>query len=366
MKLEWLRKHWRWALFLLCLLVVAPGTQSLLQHWFIWEFSFAVCVIEFLIVFIINSLRFLKANEMGVRVTLGRKPKFCDSGIVLVPWLPFTYLARYTKKRFNFDFEARTVVTKAGEYEEVSYGAQVLKVDSVAYLAYPRGDGLVEIHASDVPADEKELEEWVDDIVIGTLRQVFAKRTWPEAIELTEAVERAAKDLFSNHDAFTAVQFKKEDLDLTIKEVKLPKEIEEALPKVDTQRLKAEAAPYKAQERAEETMGALLESFNRQTGIPLEDIKKEFARGPEAFVRKHKSTWEKVWDAIYRDMALDGDSFLDIRTQNLLTDLVALWHAAQRRFVPPAGGEKKQEKPKEPTEMTDEELLERFEREEGI
>lgn len=298
---------------------------------------------------VLLSIKIVGPAEMAVFVLLGDPIGFRDSGVRFVPFL-FAHLVRYPKKMYNFNYRAREVVTKAAVYEGVSYGAQVLKVDAVVYLNFPKefrteegGEPvtdqthpLIEILRAGVPIPDKELEAWTEEAVVGALRVAFGRMTWRQAVEDIEAITREAEDVFRAPDgALIRAGFPKKGIRLVVAEIHLPPELQNALPHVDRQRLEAEAAPFEARQRAEETAGAVIEAFHSITGMERTAIETALREDPEGFISRHRESWNSAWDAIHRRMAIDGRSFLDIRVQgaeglergllNLIIGAISAW-----------------------------------------
>jgi len=142
-------------------------------------------------------------------------------------------------------------------------------------------------------------------------------------------------------------------LRITITDFELPKEIVEARDAVQVKQREAEAARFLAEREAEETAGALIQMFCKETGMKRGDVEKELKENPEEFLKKYEQIWERNWDLIHRRMAIDGKSFLDARTQNPLLDLITLW---QRMPLGRPSAEEKaevKEKKEEKEELTE-------------
>ncbi len=104
------------------------------------------------LLWVLLSIKIIGPAEMAVKVYFGVPFSVCDSGIRFVPWFfGLTYVVRYPKRIYNFEYEKHEVVTKAGWYspkagatkddpEEplVYYGAEPIEVESVVYLNFPR------------------------------------------------------------------------------------------------------------------------------------------------------------------------------------------------------------------------------------
>lgn len=274
------------------------------------------------------STKIVGPDEMAVRVIFGKPINFCDSGFQFVPSLPGCRLVRYPKKLYVLDYSARDIVSKAGIYNGEKYGSQVLGVDSTVYLRFPRDNSLIEILKAQVPIEDKALKNWSEEVVVGALRVALGRFTWKEATENMGVVSAEAEKVFQEKDgALLMAGFKLEDLRLVIKEIKLPKRLEEALPGVDTQRLEARAAPFEAEQRATETIGSLIYMMAEATGKSVEDIRREIDASDE--LKKELRVYSE--DLVHRRMAIDGRSYVDIRVtgaeglEKVLLDLIAAW-----------------------------------------
>ncbi len=334
-----------------------------------------ILVVVTLSLWAIFSIKIVGPQEMAVKVILGKPRSFSDSGYRFVPLFPGCKIERFPKKMYNLDFPKRKVITKR---EEGEYGTQVLEVDSVAYLRFPQKQEkkdqkkkdkvhpLIRILQAQIPIKDKELMDWVEEKVVSTIRLVVSGLTWRGAIENLENVEKDVTERLKKHNALLEVGFTKKCIDITIKEIRLASKLEDALPRVDEQRLQAEAAPYEARQRAIETMGSLIQMMAEATGKSKEDVQNEIEGNPEL-----KGKFQEISsDLVQRRMAIDGKSFLDIRVpgagglQQILMSLVA----ALKRM--PTGGssegeksgknkEGSQKKPEDRTYKEDKALIER-------
>jgi hypothetical protein len=258
-------------------------------------------------------------------------------------------LKRYPKKLYNLEYPARVVYTKEGWYPEEGeeypkgrkrhYGVQRLTVDATAYPRFPRKErtrevegieepALFEIVRSGVPIEEKELVDWTEESVVSSLRTAFGAVTWKEATEETERVREKAAEEFEKEDgALIEAGFVADDLRLVIENIHLPPELEEALPDVDRQRLEAEAAKFESIERAEETIGSVIQMMVRATGKPVKEVQETIEKSTK--LKKEFRDFSK--NLIERRMAIDSKSFLDIRVEGAeglektLLNLIGAW-----------------------------------------
>jgi len=311
----------------------------------------------------------LGPDEMAIFVFVGEPKDFRDSGFHLIPLFFGTSLKRFPKKMYNLDYPARDAITRRGTSNEIEYGAQVLKVDSVAYVSFPqryawgkdwtdterrvnsqkeieeiekdgrkakRDDswtfqiqgGLVQILRSQVPIKDEELKNFTEEAIVGALRVAIGKVTWREATEEIEDVRKAAEEVFKSSDgALLTAGFHPDALKLAIEEIKLPRELEQALPEPDKARLDAQAAKFVAETRAIETVGTVIEMMAESRGKTPKEIQDSI----EADLDAQREFLDLSQDLVKRRMALDGKSFVDIRVEGAegiektLLDLVAAW-----------------------------------------
>ena len=303
---------------------------------------------------VIKSIRIVGPDQLAVIIKWGDAVKAVSSGWYFVPWFRSFGLVKFPTTRFNLDYLAKKVITKAGlfivppddptnpEDKGRSYycGAQEVTVDAEGYLKFPdprdllpdpndtleeaaeKKDRLIKILRAKIPTTEAELMKWTDGTVIGALRVVAGRKTWRHLGSDLEDATFQATELFRKEDGILyQAGFWREDLSLNVKEVHLPKALSDKLVYVDAQALEAEASEHEARQRAVETIGALIEMIHEAEGRPKEEIQSELKQDPEAFYEKH----EAIIDVLHRTMAIRGKSYLDIRSANAFMDLAAFW-----------------------------------------
>lgn len=369
---------------------------------FVPSFENLVIVIASLLVllWLIASIKIVGPAEMAVKVIFGMPISFCESGFRFVPYLPGLkcYLKRYPKKMYNFAYTEHEVISMAGiwpEKEGVSYGAQILLVNSVAYLNFPREleaeidtdtktHPLVKILRAGVPIDDEELKDWTEEVVVAALRVAFGKMTWRQAVEDMEAINKQVATVFKKADgALIRAGFRPKGIGIVIEEIKLPPALKDALPQPDQARLALDAARNVAQTKAIQTVGTVIEMMAKSRSKTPDEIRELVEQDPEA----QKQFLGLAKDLVKRQMAIDGKSFLDIRVQGAqgieraLLNLFALLKripdaASSAPAAPTATPKGKNERPpkakrledmtdKEANEYLDEVLEEEEEEEEG-
>jgi len=312
--------------------------------------------IVIIIVLAVRAIKIVGPDEMAVKVIFGETVGVCESGLVfdprfLLPGYFKCYLRKYPKKMYNFDYKEREVITRAGEYKGVSYGAQTLKVDSVAYLNFPRekrgkettGDELIDaemvegvekthplikILRAQVPTEEEKLKDWTEEAVLGALRVAFGKMTWMESVENIKKITEEAENVFKSSDgALIRAGFSKKGIQLVIAEIILPAPLQQAMPNIDKQRLEAEAAIFEAEQRATETVGTVLKMMAKSRGRKVEEITGEINESDE--LKKEFVDLSK--DLIVREMALKRGAYADIRVEGatgierVILNALAVW-----------------------------------------
>jgi len=179
-----------------------------------------------------------------------------------------------------------------------------------------------------------------------------AVRSYLNQLTLDQGIEKAEAgyDLFNdglkvrNKPATDQLQAELDDWGtmlhrITIGDFDLEPDLVRARGEVHRLQKQKEAATHVSQIRSEETIGAAMEMFSNRTGMDREEIERCFKENPASFIEKYGVMWKEILDIVHRRMGIDGKAYLDIRTNNSLLDLAALW---QR--MPMGGGQGGEEK----------------------
>ncbi len=242
---------------------------------------------------------------------------------------------------YNFAYEEHTVVTQAGEYGKppVNYGSQVLRVDSVAYLNFPREiesgsedektgtHPLIKILRAGIPTKDEDLKDWTEEVVVGALRVAFGKMTWMEAIENMPRINEEAMHVFTDVDgALLRAGFRPKGIKLIVKEIKLSEELKKALMEPEKARLQADAAINTAKAQAIERIGTILNAMATTKGITVDELQKEIQINPalQEELRKY------IQDLHLRLEEAETGALFDFRTnaggiEGSLANLIALF-----------------------------------------
>lgn len=334
------------------------------------------------VVWLLLSIKIVGPDEMAVLILFGEPIGFRDNGFCFVPFLPKLkcYLKRYPKKMYNFAYEEHKVITKAGEYGDpkVTYGSQVLRVDSVAYLNFPREfdpsidadtetHPLIKILRAGIPVDDTKLQDWTEEVVVGALRVAFGNITWKQAVEDLKIINEKVEVIFKDLDgALLRAGFRPKGIKLIIEEIKLPPELEDALVEPDKARLRADAAKNKAKARAIEIMGTLVEMRAQMTGKTQQEISDDINKNPES--RKEFLEWAE--GKIAQIISIDGNKdFVHIKVDglnnagDLIGAIAALIRTQRGGTGSKPGGTEPRVKQNDGGQMNFEEADEYFERE---
>jgi len=266
-----------------------------------------------MLVWIIKSYKVVAAEEMAVKEILGVPVSFCDSGLRFVPWFfkgAKCRLRLFPKKKYNLPYSQRIIYSKSGEYDGVEYGIEQLKVDAMAYINLPRNKNLIKILQSGVPIKDNELEDWTEESVVSSLRVALGNKTWRESTENIDTVKISANDHFTESNApLIKAGFEKENLQLAIVEIHLPKHLADSLLIYDQQRIKRDAASFEAEENAKLIMGSVVKMYAEAIGKKIEDVQKEI-EGKEELKKEFREFAKEI---VARKLSIDGKAFTHIK-----------------------------------------------------
>lgn len=306
-------------------------------------FLITIALLMLLVLWVILSLKIAGPDEMAVEVAFGRPRRFHDSGLVFVPFLfDLWYLQKFPKKIFQLSFKKIEVVTMAGRYKDVQYGAQIPRVDSSVYINFPRkGDPkdhpLMKILQAKVPIEEAELQNWTEEVCISALRDGFGNMTWKEATENRRMINEKVADAFNSPDGILwRVGFLKEDVKIVVEDIDLPSQIKAALTEVDTARIGADAAKKVAEKEVAESIGAVLEMMVQisPSSKTIDQIKAEI-QGSDQLREKFLET---TIDFLKNRMAIKGKQYFRLDVPGVKGELEQGILAALARWIGGAGG----------------------------
>lgn len=307
----------------------------------------------------IASWQVVGPTEMAVPIIFGEPREPIDSGTYFYPWADLSfvgignlcYLEIYPKKKFQLPYEKVEVLTKAGLYDGEYYGVLNVKVDSALYLSFPRAgerdptldferegeDGpfrmdakgnkiprthpLVKILRSNVPKKEEDLKDFSEEAVLSALRHAASQVTWKKFTEDRQFVSNEVTNSFKQAKGpLVEAGFRPVGISAVILDIKLPPEIEDALPDVDRARLEAKAAEDVAKKVSTEINSPILGALAGSRGKNVEEIKKllkDDVTDPNNIKKAdeglQKEFLELAKDMLIRRQAIEGNALFDIR-----------------------------------------------------
>jgi hypothetical protein len=173
------------------------------------------------------------------------------------------------------------------------------------------------------------VQNWIETIVNRTkpaVRDSMTLDSFREMIKDPKAIEEAVYTRLKERGLLAEFR-NRYGIDFRQCEVKKINPME----KFREETLKKWLGQREAEARATATVGTLIEMVAEETGMSREEIQKELKEKPKEFVGKYEKVWERNWDLIYRRMAIDGGSFLDVRVagaagiERMILNALALW-----------------------------------------
>jgi len=331
-----------------------------------------VVILGLIVILIGKPVKILKGDEMAVVEFLGKPVRVIDSGINLL-WPFFEKVIVYPKRRFVFTYEV-DCFTKEGlteETEKEEYKGIPLRVTVVSYINFPREPRRLEeipkekrkelkekgekteithpliiIRRNAIPKDEEGLKEYIGGIIESIVRNTIGTISYNTLLTKKEEVEKVLKQhLVDPEGELIKSGFSAKGLSIVITAIKLPQELEKALPIWEIEKKETAGAPYEAKQRMIETVGALASSFYPR--LSIEDALEKFTQENK---EKALEIGEKM---IEREMAIKRQVFqhLHISTEggNELASLTGMI-AGMARIVSGKGKEEERKEKEEKRE----------------
>jgi len=237
---------------------------------------------------------------------------------------------RFIDKVYKYKF-SWTSITHEGE-------AKVHKDENLDYIILKPDVYLVEVKEAEdknlLPVDIKAvvtieinnpykalfmIQDWFEAVVHKikpAVRNFITSDTYENLIRDKEDIGRDITDTLEKENFFKEFN---DNYGVSVKKIEVmqidpPKEYLEAT-------VKPWYRGQEAKARAVETVGAVINMIAEATGKSSQEIQEEIKNNPEV----EKEFKKMSQDLICREMALDKGAFLDIRTQNSLQDVIAIW-----------------------------------------
>lgn len=303
-----------------------------------------LALVVVVVVFVLSGIKIVRQQERCIIELFGRYYKTLRSGLNWIfPWIMRVRAVVPTWELPLFLFEQSPKIDfKDGS--AVPKGAVVFVKMKNPDTGYGDTDGEKETGAYRAIYEIANWRVAIRDLVENALRSYLNGLTIDEAITMA----RAGYDLVTadpdsglpNHQierikgVLSGWGF--ELMRITITDFDLEPELVNARDIVHIRQRAAVAARFVAQQRAEESVGALIEMLAISRGRTAEEIRKEIDKDKE--LKKEFLAIAK--DLITRRMAIDGQSFVDIRvegTEGLEKTILDLLAVGKR--MPKGGGE---------------------------
>ena len=350
---------------------------------------------------------------MAIRVRFGNEdPEVYRAGCghIFVPWLPAIfrcYLKKYPMAMFDLDYDPIEVMSKEGKFPEPdgpNVGAVNLKVNSMAYLNYPRErEGLEDVATDDlvcfmkdlspvqraelissgqttynvtparnvvvalekthplikilragVPTTKAELEDWTEESMTSSVRSAASQITWKQANQDPAAFKDQVERSYLNVDGILIqAGFRPSGIKLAIKLVDPPQSLKEALAGV-------EAAPHVAKRESVEVGDALLQMVEKRIqsegGTVSKPRRKEIERECLNQLTRDRTMTKGGKLVDVRVASADGSPFAQGSVSELVGGVVATaaaaWASKDQGSEGSGGGKKK-----DPKDMSHDELV---------
>lgn len=204
---------------------------------------------------------FINGRDKGVRITIGNPDKFVthENGLLFgLHWIlwPLQRVIKYPRAQQSMDFTAANVITNEGEFEKKDYGSATVDVDSRVYFLWPDNELLSESYKESGATDADGLKEFVQDAIIDAFRKVAGSITWRELVIDQRGIEDKIENILSQKEnpvsrarliwKNEAGELQRDNFNLTINNITLPKTLSETLTSPEIGRLEAEAVKRKA------------------------------------------------------------------------------------------------------------------------
>lgn len=306
-------------------------------------------ILVIIVLWLKASILKVEVQEVAIKVIWGEPVEALGPGVYFIPWcFGLNHLIRVSSEQFVIPIEELTVYSKADR----DYGRQPVRVRLAVRLRFPRKgqlmkiegrsiERLIEVVRSKIPTTEKELSAHLRAPVQEAARVVMGRYTYGYAVENVKEIQIEADNiLHSKESVLSKAGFAKEDYQLIVSEIFLQRKIEEAMAEVEERKYRAEAATHLANARAEETMGTLVKLLAKAEGISKEEAQAKIAATNADNPLINKEILQIALDLTQRKMAIDADSFLDIRVPDgtTLEGFIALFKKLFPGSSP--GGEK--------------------------
>jgi len=271
-----------------------------------------------LIVIITKGIKILKGDEMAVLERFGKPIEFRDSGLNFI--IPFIdELIVYPKTRFAFEYIVECFTKE--EESETGYKGIPVTLTVTAYVNFPREKRtsdelppwkteethpLIIIRKNNIPRSEEGLKEYIGGIIESIVRTTIGRISYSTLLTEKEKVEEELKEHLKDPEGELILSgFSAKGLSIVIEKIELPEELKKRLALYEIEKKEAEAAPWEAEQRTIETVGAIAKSLYPEFSV--KEAMEKFAR---EYNKEEKLKLAK--ELIEKEMAIKRQAFKHI------------------------------------------------------
>lgn len=252
----------------------------LFTKWWWILVAILVAIIPLAIIWVIASINKVEPNELAILIIFEEAKSELNSGIHFVPWcFGWNRIVKFPTTLWDITYPPIDVLTKSARYPNnpsgKEYGTANVSVTSVAYFRLPKRremlvkesteefscfvgdlndaqkielsrtgkttyDGnivilekehpIISIWRTGVPLNKEGLLDFTTESITGAIRLAVSEMTWKEAnINLVGIQESVEKGFKKSDGALIVAGFRPSGIKISISNVKIPKEMEDAM-----------------------------------------------------------------------------------------------------------------------------------------
>jgi regulator of protease activity HflC (stomatin/prohibitin superfamily) len=205
-----------------------------------------ICVfLAFFFWFLLGFIQ-VRENENGVVVLLGLPRRVVSSGLRHI-WWPFEKVVRFTTAIIEIKLPEAAIITKAGEYEGLAYGAATIRVASSLYFRWPEENELLQtIRVIANPENQQTVKDLFEEAILDAVRTVGGNKTWREITANRKGIAKESADILAKEPSEPLKLAGLKDLAVVITRVSLPDELNAAIIKPEVADLEREVVKKQA------------------------------------------------------------------------------------------------------------------------
>jgi regulator of protease activity HflC (stomatin/prohibitin superfamily) len=206
--------------------------------------TLAIAIALFLLGFTI-----IKENETGAVVRLGKPARVIKSGLKWIFW-PLEKVILFPTSLIQLEFRLAGIITEQGEYNGTKYGQANIGIEPALYFRWPENNNLLEtVKIVATPENISSLNDLFEETILNAFRSAGGAVTWREIVKDRKEFSAKVLEALINDasDPINQARIPRENINLVIKHVNLPEELEEAITKPEIARMEKEATITKAE-----------------------------------------------------------------------------------------------------------------------